>query len=292
MIRAGNRMIFVHLTLWAVQCAVAVGWLMSLGWSTSSFLWWVSALAAAMCAAMLLWLIPQAYRTLLWRRRKSIRPSREVQIERKRIAAALHDGLGSQLVHAMALASSHKDSDMQQLLEQSLLDLRLIVDSMDAEDGPLSLRLARYRHRLQSVLEHRGITLHWDVWDPELLGEEGQLPRGMMAQHIMAILQEAVSNILQHAGAREIWITLAQDTRHEAVSSQVHACLCIEDDGRGLPVDMALVKPESSLPEPGRPAHFASGMGLANMFRRAREIGARLEVQPREGGGSLVRLCW
>ena len=278
----GNALIFVQLGLWGLQLLLALVFLVRLERAADSVLWWAAALAAVLGAGMLLWYAAQTYRVLLWRRRKSVRPSREVQAERRRMAAALHDGLGSQLVHAMALAEASKNVAVQQILEQCLLDLRLIVDSMDAEDDPLPLRLARYRHRLQGVLEHRGIALHWDIWDPEAVGEDGQLPRGAVAQNIMAILQEAISNILQHAGAREIWITLASSASAQSDEPVRHASLCIEDDGRGLTGDVAERAATGT----------ASGMGLANMFRRARDMGALLEVLPREGGGSVVILRW
>nr|WP_186827476.1 ATP-binding protein [Comamonas testosteroni] len=277
--------IFVQLGLWALHLLLALVWLAHLDGRAHPWLWGASALAALAAALMMAWYAARTYRVLLWRRRKSIRPSREVQAERRRMAAALHDGLGSQLVHATALAEAHKDKPLQQMLEQCLLDLRLIVDSMDAEDDALSLRLARFRHRLQGVLDHRGIALHWDVWDPEIVGEEGQLPRGSMAQNIMAILQEAVSNILQHAAAQEIWITLAPSAAQAVADAPVHASLCIEDDGRGIPQDLA----EQAGARVGR---GGSGMGLANMFRRASEIGAELEIHAREGGGSKISLRW
>lgn len=277
--------IFVQLALWALQLLLALVWLVHLDERANPVLWGASAIAALVAAAMAAGYTARTYRALLWRRRKSIRPSREVQAERRRMAAALHDGLGSQLVHATALAEAHKDESMQQMLEQCLLDLRLIVDSMDAEDDALSLRLARFRHRLQGVLDHRGIALHWDVWDPEIVGDEGQLPRGNMAQNIMAILQEAVSNILQHAAAREVWITLAPVAVQQTADAPVHASLSIEDDGRGISAELI----EQAQ---GRLGRGGSGMGLANMFHRAREIGAVLEILPREGGGSKVSLRW
>ena len=101
------------------------------------------------------------------------------------MAAALHDGVGSQLVHLISLSEQHPDPAMRLALEQCLLDLRLIVDSMDAQDESLAVLLARFRHRLQPVLERQGMSLHWDIWDPEALGAAGCLPRGSMAREII-----------------------------------------------------------------------------------------------------------
>src|SRR5256885_4632170 len=100
----------------------------------------------------------RVHRLLLWRRRRSPGPSREVQAERRRIAADLHDGVGGLLVHAMALLDPRetRQRQAQELLEQALLDLRLMVDAMDAMEDALPVRLARLRHRLQPLLDRRG----------------------------------------------------------------------------------------------------------------------------------------
>ena len=198
------------------------------------------------------------------------------------MAAALHDGVGSQLVHLISLSEKHPDPAMRRALEQCLLDLRLIVDSMDAQDESLAVLLARFRHRLQPVLERQGMSLHWDIWDPEALGAAGCLPRGSMAREIMAVLQESISNVLQHAQAHEVWISLAATAQTDTSSAFVHARLSIEDDGQGLAqTDGQEANTETS-----------TGMGLRNMRRRAQAMGGKFEIQPRMGGGTQITITW
>lgn len=276
-------MIFWRLFIYLLQFAVLLAWFFSAAAAQYPFLRVLTGIAAVGCAVMLFKLIPRVHQTLLWRRRRSARPSREVQAERRRIAAALHDSVGSQLVQAMVLLESKEDQAqlVQPLLEQSLLDLRLIVDSMDGQDDALSIRLARFRHRLQAVMERRGIALHWDVWDPELSSEphaSPDLPRGQAAHQILFILQEAVSNVLQHAHAKDVWISLAPLAQGAQDKHFAQMQLSVEDNGRGLPKDAQ-----------GHTA-VAAGMGLANMHERAREIGAQLQVVQRSGGGTQVDL--
>ena len=245
--------------LWGIQLLL---WLLCLAQDSAalqSVRGWCAALGALLSVVTLVWLLPKAYRSLLWRRRKSVRPSREVQLERRRMAAALHDGVGSQLVHLISLSEQHPDPAMRRALEQCLLDLRLIVDSMDAQDESLGVLLARFRHRLQPVLERQGISLDWDVWDPEAMGGVGCLPRGSMAREIMAVVQEAISNVLQHAQAHEVWISLAATTQTDTSSAFVHACLSIEDDGKGV---AQAVGQETG-------TESSTGMGLLNMRRRS-----------------------
>ncbi|WP_231890499.1 sensor histidine kinase [Delftia sp. GW456-R20] len=241
------------------------------------------------------------HRLLLWRRRRSPRPSREVQAERRRIAADLHDGVGGLLVHAMALLDPRetRQRQAQELLEQALLDLRLMVDAMDAMEDALPVRLARLRHRLQPVLDRRGMRICWSVADPHAaaglrgvpdLPDLPDLPRGQPSQQLLAIAQEAVSNALQHARATTLWLVLEPVDRADAASPgrdarrALHWELRVEDDGCGLPSDPG---PAQGAIPPG-----LQGMGLAGMHRRAHAIGAVLDILPRAGGGTVVRVRW
>ena len=189
----------------------------------------------------------------------------------------------------------------QELLEQGLLDLRLMVDAMDAMEDALPVRLARLRHRLQPVLDRRGMRICWSVADPHAaaglrgvpdLPDLPDLPRGQPSQQLLAIAQEAVSNALQHARATTLWLVLEPVDRADAASPgrdarrALHWELRVEDDGCGLPSD----------PGPG-PAQGAiplglQGLGLAGMHRRAHAIGAVLDILPRAGGGTVVRVRW
>ena len=193
-----------------------------------------------------------ARRAWIWRRRRNPRPSREIQAERRRMARALHDAVGSQLVNATLLLDRDDPRQRQMLeaLDQCLLDLRLLVDNLDGDHAPLSDRLANLRHRLQPVIERRAIALHWELPD---IGQPG-LPTGEAAQHLCAIVQEAVSNVLQHAQATALQVTLQQE--------QGRWHLYIRDDGVGIAPAL----------------HTSSGgNGLQGMAYRAARAGAQLE---------------
>lgn len=248
--------------------------------------------AVLLAATALAWGIGAArlQRLLLWRRRRSVRPSRELQAERRRISGDLHDGVGALLVHAMALLEPRdpRERQVQVLLEQALLDMRLMVDSMDAMDDLLPVRLARLRHRLQPVLDRRGMAMHWHMDDLQA-GSGGTapgLPQGLRAQHLVAIAQEAVSNVLQHAQARSLWLVLAALPADGRASPAATWELRIEDDGIGM------AQPSGAVPGnvPGMPPR--QGMGLPGMQRRALAMGATLQVCAREGGGTSVRVRW
>ena len=302
------RTLAICLALGLLQMLGLCAWLWQAGAQAPPWLR-VASLAllvsTALLCAMGAW---RLHRLLLWRRRRSPRPSREVQAERRRIAADLHDGVGGLLVHAMALLDPRetRQRQAQELLEQGLLDLRLMVDAMDAMEDALPVRLARLRHRLQPVLDRRGMRICWSVADPHAdaglrgvpdLPDLPDLPRGQPSQQLLAIAQEAVSNALQHARATTLWLVLEPVEAVDLVDAAgpgrdarraLHWELRVEDDGCGLPSDPG--------PDPG-PAQGAippglQGMGLAGMHRRAHAIGAVLDILPRAGGGTVVRVRW
>jgi signal transduction histidine kinase len=173
---------------------------------------------------------------------------------------------------------------------------------MDAMEDALPVRLARLRHRLQPVLDRRGMRICWSVADPHaaaglrgvpdlpVLQDLPDLPRGQPSQQLLAIAQEAVSNALQHARATTLWLVLEPVDRADAASPgrdarrALHWELRVEDDGCGLPSDPG---PAQGAIPPG-----LQGMGLAGMHRRAHAIGAVLDILPRAGGGTVVRVRW
>jgi len=83
-----------------------------------------------------------------------------------------------------------------------------------------------------------------------------------VAEHVVAVLREGLSNVARHAHARSVAVRLA-------VSDDV--VLTVVDDGVGIPGDV----PHS---------------GLRNLARRAAELGGALGVGPGEAGGT--RLEW
>lgn len=211
-------------------------------------------------------LIVQLPRALRWRPRRSVRPSTELQLERQRIARELHDRIGSQLVSALALFSpDQKASALQRAaLEHGLLELRLLVDSMGGPDRSLVDQLAQLRYRVQPVFEHQGIAIEWDV-------SAAELPDAPRDPVLVLVAQEALSNIIQHAQATRVLVSL---TRLPAPGTwQFDVC----DNGRGLP--QAIVGDAKQ-----------TGFGMGSMRERVRQAGGELELVASAGGGVCVRV--
>ena len=82
-----------------------------------------------------------------------------------------------------------------------------------------------------------------------------------MAEHLAAVLREALSNAARHAQARRVDVEVTVDG--------THVTLTVMDDGVGIPVK-------------GRRS------GLANLAERARQLGGRFSVDPGAAGGTVL----
>lgn len=183
--------------------------------------------------------------------------------ERQRLMQDIHDGMGSQLMSALRVAEAGQLSGlrMAQVLRECIDDLKLTVDSLEPAEADLLLLLATLRYRLEPRLQHAGIALHWQVQDLPALGWLDPCS----ALHILRILQEGISNVMQHAGAA----TLCVRTQVEAAG----VCVLLIDDGRGFDAG----------------GHSPAGKGLSNVQRRAEAIGGRV-VWERVARGTCLRL--
>lgn len=249
-----------------LMTAVAFEWLVRLE-GAARLGWQLGVVAVSLSLGTLL--LVQLPRALQWRPRIARRPTREVRAERQRIARDLHDQLGSQLVVAMALldAAAPRGREVLALLDQCLLDVRLIGDSMEGAGQPLADRLARLRHRMQPALEQRGIQVLWSVEVPL----DAPPLHGQGASQLVAIAQEAISNVLQHAVASRLVLRVAYAVQARAWSLEVR------DNGRPVV-------------SPLHAERVGAGYGTAGMQRRATAVGGLLRVVRRHGQGTCVLL--
>jgi signal transduction histidine kinase/ligand-binding sensor domain-containing protein len=202
--------------------------------------------------------------------------------ERVRMAREIHDtlaqgfvGISSQL-DALALKMNGdgepagRQRDLAQRLEiaqkmarhsltearRSLMDLR----SSDLSDRDLASALT-------------AAARHWAAGSPvavhtRIAGARLNLPEEV-EHNVLRIAQEAVTNALKHAGAKNLWIDLRVDARSLE--------LVIRDDGSGFEHSRAFVSVGG---------HF----GLLGMRERAERIGGELKLSSEPGSGTEVRV--
>lgn len=184
---------------------------------------------------------------------------RRLDTQRETIMQDLHDRLGSNLTSALLQArKGGLSANETVLLLQDLADeLRHIGASASQSSRNLNELLAELRQRVQNRLTHGGIDLVWDV-DPRL----GMALDAQAAQHVLALLSEAIANVIKHAQASQI--------RLMASASGNNVVIRIADNGMGFD-----------------PKAVATGRGLPGMRNRARAIGATLEM-----GAATPRGSW
>jgi signal transduction histidine kinase len=189
---------------------------------------------------------------------------RATRSERVRLQRELHDGLGAQLVGALAIAEREPapGASLPAALRGALGELRVAVDSLDAEERELVEVLGSLRARLEPLVQGTGIEFSWRVGD---VASARRIPPDH-AIHLLRMLQEAIANAVKHASPGRIEVRSGDAARAGARVAFVE----VQDDGGGF-----------AAPAPGR--------GLENMRRRAEQIGGDLEVAS-GAGGTRVRL--
>lgn len=186
--------------------------------------------------------------------------------ERERLMQEMHDGIGSNLITALAVARQQKQPDSTiRTLNRALADLKITVDSLEPVEGDLVALIANLRHRMAGDLRDAGIACKWEV------GDCGPLPwlDSANALHVLRIFQEAIGNVLAHSGATEMRIGC-----NEAVRSGIAGIASfVSDNGAGFDAD-----------------GDSRGKGLSNMQARAQSLSGALECQTRTGAGTIVTL--
>ncbi len=198
-------------------------------------------------------------------RLRELERERAVASERERIMREMHDGMGAQLVSALALVEDRdaRPGDVAAALESALDDMRLVIDSLDPVADDLPTLLGMLRRRVEPRLRRSGLRFDWRV---SALPPSAFSPEQLL--HILRIVQEALTNIVRHARARVVTISTGEG---EADGGVAGVFVRVADDGLGI--------------DPARPA----GRGLRNMAHRAAQLGGRLDRRS-NGDGTVIEL--
>jgi len=139
-------------------------------------------------------------------------------------------------------------------LDSTIKDIRRSIFALSSaqESGDVRSAALDLVERAERMLKFRP-TLRF-------VGPVGSTVSARVAPHLTAVLAEALSNVVKHAGARSV------DVLIEAAND---ITLTVRDDGRGLPRD-------------------ATHSGLANIAERAEQLGGDCTVESTPGGGTEV----
>lgn len=196
------------------------------------------------------------------------------QAERLRLSRDLHDEIAQQLfslsLRAAALpeqierdsaeGAAHARAVAAQA-ECALLDLRRVL----VELRPPALAERSIAEALESRCREWGQA--YDIAVECVVALGGQPIPQSVEDAAYRVAQEALGNIVRHAGARHVSVAL--------IVGRSRLTLSITDDGRGF--------------DPA--AHAPSGhFGLVGMRERARAVGGNLDIESEPGRGTTLRL--
>jgi len=198
----------------------------------------------------------------------------ELERVRRRIAADLHDDIGSSLTQISLLSEvmrTRVDRDDSRLtgplsmiagasreLVDSISDIVWAINPQKDHLSDLTLRMRRFA---SDVFTARNILFRLSEPDEE---QDVQLGANIRRE-IFLIFKESVNNVVRHSGCIEAQI--------EFQVAEQYLVLKVADDGKGF---------DSSA--------SANGHGLTSMRKRAQDIGGRLEITSNGGKGTTVSL--
>jgi signal transduction histidine kinase len=196
--------------------------------------------------------------------------------ERRRLARELHDdtiqsliALNQRVQLAQLTAESSKSqsqlAEMQQMAAQTITDLRRLIHAL----RPIYLEDLGLVPALDMLTKETSLTLQIPI-DFFTTGKQRRLS-SIEELALYRMGQEAISNIIRHAQAERVTITLD--------FSEQSTCLKIEDNGCGFSV------PESPA-EMAMTGHF----GLLGIQERAELIGAKMTIASTPNNGTHLAI--
>ena len=204
------------------------------------------------------------------RRLEAMEQAQILQAERERVSRELHDGAIQTVYTAGLMVESIRqkvDSGnplalrldrVISALHSAIRDLRQFVVDLEPEPSTESLaeglrKLAEDPY-LQTLIKVN-MTVNC---------AEDHLQPPARTMHVLAIANEALSNVARHAQARQAWVVAERRNGQLA--------LTVADDGSGISDE------------------YIAGFGLRNMRDRARLLGGTLHLEPRSPRGTQVVL--
>ncbi len=212
----------------------------------------------------------QAYRLRWQHRLLKLEGQRALANERARIARDLHDDLGTALT-GLALEldvagtdardgarASGRFGEMARRTRDLAERMREVVWTVNPQCDTVSSLASFLEQQVSQFLRVSGLQVRLDF--PE---DIPALPLGAEARHQLALsVREALANVVRHAKATEVVLSLALTERTLVVQ--------IRDNGRGF--------------QPGEP----DGHGLVNMRARLEHVGGSFECESAPGAGTAL----
>src|ERR1700722_15723191 len=182
--------------------------------------------------------------------------------ERRRVARQLHDELGQDLVAAKMMMDGIVRCDSAQAVEQAAADASKLVDAAIQQVRSLSHLLypplldevglrSALQWYVEGVAKSSGIAVALDIQAPCF-----PRPARELETAIFRIIQEALTNVFRHSGARKGAVTVQTRDGQVFVS--------VRDYGKGIGEQLSRSQ--------------GVGVGIRGMKQRANELGGELRI--------------
>ena len=184
--------------------------------------------------------------------------------DRDRIARDLHDVVIQRLfatgLHMQSIRSAAPTDELRERIDQSVRELDQTIRDIrgtifELQTRPRSSVRTEVRDLIREMIPVLGFAPSVHTEGPV----DGTLEPEVQTQ-MVSVLREALTNIAQHAGAKEVSVHLQV--------TPAHLRLKVTDDGRGIPDDR-------------------HERGLRNARRRALLLGGSLDLWPNEPSGTI-----
>ncbi|MEW5685478.1 MAG: ATP-binding protein [Pseudomonadota bacterium] len=193
-----------------------------------------------------------------------------IDAERQSLLRDMHDGVGGVLTHLLLHAREGRltHAEIAEALQSAVDDLRNMASAIDAADEPIDEALAMFSERVKIRLARSGVAFDWRS---QLASPAPHLDARRLLS-LYRLLQEGIANTLRHGQATRIALTVEPAAGDRLL-------VTLSDDGVGF-------DPGDAKGSPGE------GRGLANMHRRATQMGGdlRIESAPRQGVRLVLHL--
>jgi PAS domain S-box-containing protein len=184
--------------------------------------------------------------------------------ERRRIAREIHDGLGQELAAAKMILDGilvrnaspsvrQAGADASQLVDRAIQQVRTISHLLHPPLLDEVGLVSALRWFLEGLSDRSGIQIDLEVLPPDLSRLKPELETA-----IFRIVQEALTNMFRHSGARNGHVRLRE------ADGRIVVTVC--DDGKGIEEQVVQLRPESV------------GVGIGGMRQRVNELGGQLRL--------------
>ncbi len=192
--------------------------------------------------------------------------------ERQHLARELHDSV-SQALYGILLGAhtAQKQIDsapekatealayVENLAQAGLAEMRALIFELRPEALQRDGLTGAMRKQLDALESRHELNAHGE------LGDEPDVPLSTK-QVIYRIAQEATHNVVKHAQASNVWVSLGP--------SPAGYRLVVRDDGQGFDPDL----------------DYSGQLGLKSMRERAAALGGQLDITSSAGEGTIVEL--